>query len=656
MPTPRSILGCPIRIRSDSPAREGPQVASVFLGLGLLLLSLVTPTHTLAQPRSALPEVTVRGGFKLPLTEANRRVALVSGQEAKPALLAGQLSVTGFRLETYRYQPDQQVDLIVESPTALFDSAKSAASSPGTLTLRGPNDRFTVSGEGWSWDQAGGLLIISNQVRTVLRRPGAASNQPPVEITARRLEYNLKTGDTRFQDHCIAHQPGRARLSAGELTSRLGSEVERPDAIRARNQVVIELLRAGREARASGETAEYQATPQGEAIELNGHPTWESTSVSGSADRLTLFPDREAYSAHGNARLRLLGNVGKNAENPATGASRLRRPIDIACDSIEARPGEVVFSGGVTATQTNTLELKADRVVAEFAPGTTAAPESLHLITATGHVLSQIALARRWVELRGERMTYAVGEHPRIEVTEHPSWIAEGHRGQGQRFVILPDQTAFHVLGEVQVEWRSPTGPTNAPPIRLQAGTLRFEGSDAKFSDGVTVSQPEWNLRGAELDLALTTNSQLRTLHVRKDVQLSFLARTSHTNTHAPHRIGTAAAAPGASNRWTVVADSAQAELEPGRDTIVALDAAGRVKIENTGVRATGGLLKYRAAEGVLRLTQDAELTTSEGLIIVGEPNTAIGFEPETGRQRVEGPVKRMSIPSQTVRSVPPKS
>lgn len=655
MPTSASIPAIPRHPRVVASRAVTPSPRNACLAVAVALAFSIA-SH--AQPKTALPEVTVRGGFKLPLTEANRRVALVSGQEAKPALLAGQLAVTGFRLETYRYNPDQQVDLVVESPTALFDSGKSAASSPGTLTLRGPNDRFTVSGEGWSWDQAGGLLVISNRVRTVLRRPGASgTNQPPIEITARRLDYNLKTGDTRFQEDCVAHQPGRARLTAGELSSRLGAEVERPEAIRARNNVVIELLRAGREARASGETAEYQATAQGEAIELNGHPAWQFTSGSGSADRLILYPDREAYSAQGNARLRLTGTAPKPAQPPAAGPSRLRRPIDIACDTIDARPGEVVFAGRVSATQTNALDLTADRVVAEFAPGTAAAPDSLHLITATGDVRSRIALSRRSVELRGGRMTYAVGEHPRIEVTEAPSWISEGHLGKGQRFVILPDQTAFQVLGEVEVEWRSPAGPTNAPPVRCTADTLRFEGTDAKFAGGVTVSQPDWTLRGAELDLSVTTNSQLRTLHIRREVELAFTARPSSTN--APTRpttgVGASSAAPGSPSRWNVFAEEATAELEPGKDTIIALDASGMVRIENAALRATGGLLNYRAADRVMRLTRNAELTTQDGLVIVGEPDTAICFDPETGRRRVEGPVKRMSIPSHAVRSAPPK-
>lgn len=647
MPTPIST--------SVSPIRLGPSV-----GLGLVL-AVAIAAPALAQTKSTLPEITVRGGFKAPITEANRRVALVSGQEAKPALLAGQLTVTGFRLETYRYNPDQKVDLVIESPTALFDS-KGAASSPGTLTLRGPNDRFLVAGEGWSWDQSGGLLVISNRVRTVLRPTGANSNQPPVEITAQRLDYNLKTGDTRFRQDCVANQPGRARISAGELSSRLGADVERPDAIRAQDNVVIELLRAGHQARATGDRAEYQSTPQGEAIELSGHPTWEFASGSGAADLLTLYPDREAYLARGNARLRLVGQPSKPGPNGAPDAAntaktnaaaagpKLRRPVDIACDLIEARPGEVVFSGGVSAVQSNAIALKASRLVAEFAPGTTAAPDSLHLITATGDVVSQIALGRRSVELRGGQMTYTVGEPPRIDVTGNPTWTSEGHRGVGKHFVILPDQTAFQVLEEVEVDWTSPSGPTNAVPIHLKAGLLQFEGSDAKFSKGVTVTQPDWNLRGAELDLRLSTNSQLQSLHVRQNVELHFTARSSSTNATTRQVGGTKS-----NNQWQVRADNVEAQLEPGKDTITALDAAGRVNIENTGVQARGGQLKYRAKDGIMRLSKNAELTTSDGLVIIGEPDTAIGFEPETGRRRVEGPVRRMTFPAKTARPNPAK-
>ncbi len=192
--------------------------------------------------RPGPPEVTLGGGFRAPIydRDRNRPLGLVSGKEAKPSLVAGQLVVSGFRLETYRYAPERAVDLSVESPSAVFDS-RGATSDKG-IELKDAAGRFAVRGEGWSWEQASGLLVVSNRVFTDLRTGASSSSEEPVRITADRLEYNLKSGATRFLGRCVAVQPGQARLAARELVSRLGAETERPDAIRAQGEVTLEIL------------------------------------------------------------------------------------------------------------------------------------------------------------------------------------------------------------------------------------------------------------------------------------------------------------------------------------------------------------------------------------------------------------------------------
>lgn len=636
-------------------------------GVSVILSAMVAVAVALLVSRDApaqAPKVTVNlpslKGFKAPINEANRMIALVSGTEAKPSLVAGQVQITEFRLETYRYAPDRQVELTIASPLGTFDPK--GASSDRTIRLASADGRFVITGEGWNWDQASGLLVISNRVQTQIRRATTATNRPPIEVTAERFAYNMKTGDARFTGQCVAAEPGQARIRAGELSSRLGVQTERPESIYATNAVTIELLREGHTGEARGQAATYAVTPAGEQIEISGEPTWRFGPGEGSADRLMLQPAKESYIADGHARLRLQAPARPGVASGAPdGAPRGQpAPFDIACERIESGPEQVTFHGPVTVLQTNRLELHAGRVVSTVASAgaaATAKPE-VTSITATERVRARLSSSRGPLELVGEQMIYSVGEHPLIEVTGEPSWRLTGNEGRAKRFVIHPEVPTFQALDDVHVFLQpqsgessaSPTAPSNSAPIQVTAESMIAEGREARFRGKVEAGRDTWKLRSPELNfLAATNHSGPTDIRAAGGVRLEYQTPTpAATKAGEPSRSAAQRWFSSATREaliWTITAESLQAALQPGAALLQSLEATGGVRIESPVMNASGGRLFAKPGDALLRLVDDAQLRTLDGFVVIGEPATALAFDPKTGKFRVEGPVKKMTVP-----------
>lgn len=620
------------------------------------------------------PEVTLEGGFKAPISDGRQTVALVSGRNAKPALESGQLIIADFRLETFRYDPDRRTELIVESPSGVFGLDSKGAASDQPIRIRDAEERFTVSGKGWSWNQDSGLLVVSNSVQTLLRRMDEPTNRPPVEITSDRLEYTINTGDTHFIGHCLATQPGRARIHAGELSSRLGTQGGRPEAITASHSVVIELLRAGAEGRATGANARYSMSTDGEQIELDGPPapTWKFGGGEGSADQLILFPARESYTARGSARMRLTTGLTANRRpGPAVGGAEREprsqaEPMEIRCDSIEARPGEVTFIGPVTARQEGGIAIDAEKVVAQLASnaGAAATPDSLQRLAATGNVISRLPISGATMELRGQSMLYMVGEHGMIEVTGEPSWQVRGSSGTADRFVIHPEVPSFQGLGNVRVSWVAAAtdvedGPRDAAkptaseaPVLIESTRMVVEFRQARFEGGAVVRREDWKLQAPDVTLQLATNAVLEGIAARNGVDFEYFARpVQHGTNDSPAGVLSAflrdATEP--ARRWHLRAQSMDAGLVAERSGLNTLTATGGVEVEHVTLNASGDRMTYEATDGVLRLVENARLKTVDGMEVIGEAHTALALDPHSGRFSVEGPVRRMALPARAL-------
>jgi len=476
-----------------------------------------------AQKKPALKiDVPTMLGFKAPIEgEDGRTVALVTGAKMTPSLTTGEMEITGFRLETFRYAPDRKTELVAESPFGRFGSQ--GAGSGERMTLESADRSFSISGTGWSWDRGTSMLVISNAVETTLRRGGADTNRPPVSVRAARFEYHLRTGDARFVRECLAEDPGRARVAAGELRSRLSPTQTQPDAIFATNGVAIDLLRGDRPGSARGATAEYHAAATGkdERILLSGATQWRFGSAEGEADRLALLPGQDAYNAEGHARIRL--RTPTTADRPPgsgtpSAPDAAHPPLEILCEAVDAKGTNVVLVGPLVARQGDRLEAKAGHLVAALGPDPKTKETRVHFAKATGGVSARVGKGTRAIDLHGEAMTYAWADGAWIDVAGSPRWEGDGHAGSAVTFRIQPDSRAFEADRDVRVRWTAPGQGTNAAPVVLEAARMRGDDSRVAFSGGVKASGDSWRLASAEAEIDLGSERTLRGLVAWDDV------------------------------------------------------------------------------------------------------------------------------------------
>jgi len=100
---------------------------------------------------------------------------LLQGAQAEPGA-EGLILITDVKLK--RYAEDGQLQMLVEAPQCVFDSARRAVSSPGPLRVRSADGRLKLEGEGFLWLQTNSNLIISNRVWTVIRNAPAKAPKP----------------------------------------------------------------------------------------------------------------------------------------------------------------------------------------------------------------------------------------------------------------------------------------------------------------------------------------------------------------------------------------------------------------------------------------------------------------------------------------------
>ncbi len=505
--------------------------------------------------------------------EDGRTVMLVKGAKATPSLGSGQMEITQFRLETYRYAPDRITELVVESPLGRFSSQ--GAGSGERLTLRSADNRFSIEGEGWSWARGTGLLVISNAVETSVRRGGEETNRPPIQVRSRRFEYNLRTGDARYVGECVAEDPGRARVSAGELRSRLSPTQTEPDGIQGTNGVVIELLRADKPGRARGEGATYTAATatRGERIELNGRPTWQFGPSQGAADLLVLLPAGDAYTAKGKVLLTLAGGRGSHVSHLShlshptnetygthgTDGTISTNALTITCELLEARGTNVVFTGPVRARQGDRFELRTAHLTATLGrPDGGTGETSVLAARATGDVVARLGAGERGIELKGRTMTYAAGAPSTLEVEGEPAWRGREHSGTARLFRMHPETQAFEALEDVRVRWVSRAKAAEPAPVDIAAATMRVDGDLAAFRGRVTATGGRWELAAAEVDLGLGTNRTVRGIDARRDVRFLYEMPPLRAGTNNPSRTASRAfgdAALAETRRWEITSE-----------------------------------------------------------------------------------------------------
>ena len=105
----------------------------------------------------------------------NRIKSQLTGQEAQPQL-DGTVFVEGMRLESY--ETDGRTNLIAQAPECIVDGPRHLAYSTNRVEVATANGQFYLEGVGFLSSLTNIDIIISNRVRTVIRRDAMPLAKP----------------------------------------------------------------------------------------------------------------------------------------------------------------------------------------------------------------------------------------------------------------------------------------------------------------------------------------------------------------------------------------------------------------------------------------------------------------------------------------------
>jgi lipopolysaccharide export system protein LptA len=463
-------------------------------------------------------------GFTLVHHEEEGRKTVVNGGEAK-TLPNGLLEITAMVIETYDVKKEK--DMIVEAPLCILDPKTWIATSSSELTLRTVDERFSIEGRGFRWQFAESRLQISNQVHTIVRRPGSglqtpllkpAANAPAASaakaatqpISTNAAPPKAETIDIRseqldfrpelalFRDH-VQVKPEEGGLTCERLTvtfEKSGGAVERIEAVQ---NVVFDQ----KEARTTGDKAIYLLKE--DSIQLTGHPTWKIEGKEGTGEVININNKTKEFRVETNVVVKLLPDQMVSLDwlsKPSpTGQTNVpaRQPLEVRADLLDYKAASAVFQGHVRVSDAQGGTLTCD-VLTNLLAGPNG---KLAALIADGNV----EFKHGQTGAKGRRAVYNVTNEV-VTLTGHPTWNIDEGEGASQLLSINPktkeiwaehnvEMKLFHsVVSSLELAVSKTAAKAGAPAatnqnIKILADKLRYKPGSAIFLNNVRVLSPE---------------------------------------------------------------------------------------------------------------------------------------------------------------------
>jgi len=321
--------------------------------LAVILLGPWLTCHTLF--RAVQAQVTISGrakNFVAPVTDAQGRKSVIRGSDAKPAG-PGKVDITGMHAETFR---GKEKDMVVEAKQCLYDTRANVATSPGPLSIRTADERFSIEGETFRWQlgdtRMSSRLVISNRVHSLVRKrlvagaqgqgpgltreprvppatasktnataltpPAASSTNDFIEVRSEQFEYE---GDRATYHGQVRVHDEEGDLACDVLTVFFRGESGALERIEADQNV--SLVQPG--TRGTADKAIYTVGPDREIVDFIGHAIWEAGGRQGSGQRVSFDRRRRVIHAEEQAYIKLprsvLGEAGFLSGTPTARTS-----------------------------------------------------------------------------------------------------------------------------------------------------------------------------------------------------------------------------------------------------------------------------------------------------------------------------------------------
>lgn len=379
--------------------------------------------------------------------DPNRRIAQLSGLPAAPS---GKLQLSERQLlsivRVEYYDEKGQTNLLILGTNCVYDLRQRVAQSADVLRVLTGDGRLELEGVGFTWWQTNNDLVISNNVRTRVRRPAVAGvtnalTGQDLRVTADQFRFNFATNRISYTGHVRVEDP-RLELTCGRLIIGRGAGGS-IDRLTAQEDVVIR-DRLGGGTTTAGE-AVYRVEAGFETVELTGEPHYREGLREATAERFLLDRTHDSLAAVGNARLVLpIGGKG------APGLLML--------------PGAGLTPAPAAKAETNrVIEVTAARVTM-FLPETNGPVRGVLAET-------NVVLWDRQQQARATAQLARYGADGRLELQGQPEWTMGGRLVRGDAMIYEAVGPVFRVPGNAFV--RLPVRSLMTPANLLGAGAAR---------------------------------------------------------------------------------------------------------------------------------------------------------------------------------------
>ncbi len=548
-----------------------------------------------------------------------------------------QFQVTQPHLITFNKKGEREIE--IEAPHCHYDKPASALRSSRHLLAKTGEGQFTIEGDGFSFQQKLGVLIISNNVRAII--VNLTNKNSSLVITSRWFEFDEKSKRGVFHES-VHGEDADYDFDCGTLTvmgstnnaaksSALASVGKTSSFERIEADGGLEIVGKSKPGHASAQRGVFHRLD--ERIELFGDATWAFDGKSGKADRITARKTDESYEAVGNVMMKMprdsLGAAGGllSTNNPGAKSSGSSL-VDIRTDHL-TRFGNRLLADGAVRLNDGTNQLSCDRLEALIATKTSREETA----TATGNVFVE----RGGAGIRSERADYTKADS-KIVFTGNPRFIQDKIQGKAMRVTVLTTTGEVFAENDVTVAFPLAAGggsllglfpgaETNRTSQQQQAQIVaqnfRLKDRVGKFIGEVQAHQlprtgGEPRLQSDELEVRIAKDGRhAESLQARKNVI---------------YEQGIAGVTNGANAHVKMVSDTLEATADPKTSELTELVAAGGVRLTQTDSVATGDRAIYTQGDQVLKLrgnpqikTADATFNSDQELIWDNARKTAVG-------------------------------
>jgi len=618
----------------------------------------------------AQPAAQVRGEFRAPLMTQGRQIGLLTGQGAD-LQNDGSIRLRTARVEYTDAGGNTNVNLIVLATNCVADLKRNVVWSPDGLSLRTADGQFALAGTGFVWTQTNNELVVSNRVRTDVRKQAASpTNAVTLTIRSESFRFNYASNVVTFRGDVRAHDP-EMDVDCGQLNVRR-SATGKFDHILAEEDVRITSLRDG--SVTSAGRAEYTLSERGEIMELTGAPRWRDALREARAERFLLHrtpgSEPQLLRAAGQAWIRLPAGTNDLATwpllQPATTTTAPGSPDPTGTPA----PSADAESAGQPVRY---LELSSEWITLVLPP--TNGPV-LGLLAETNVV---IASRHDGWQAAAQRATLT---NAILELDGLPVWTQGERSIRGDVLRLDTRDRSFAAEGHARIRFPAaafgatlPTlGDTNTAAFRIRTNhVVTVESERAEFQTGVLRFAPPVRAELLEgefvlgqltcRDLTVTYRQRLERLDAEGDVRLEQLPRPGpaprtrriecarlRLDFDAAGRVHALAAEGGVAGRQTetrppateplvttVQADSLHATFLAPTNQLDVATAEGHLRIERGPRVAEGQRAEFTGANGLLTLTGQPVVTSPEGRI---HDARALIWDSRTGKVRGKGPFR----------------